>query len=112
MGDVVLGELLADRGLLAPYTPRLDYYIIAVTEAERPVQKRLARRLRDAGHSVSYGFKSGAIGKQFKDADARGARYVIVLGPDEVAAGRAVLKEMSSGDERKIELDEIGKSNG
>ena len=112
MGDVVLGELLADRGLLAPYAPRLDYYLIAVTEAERPVQKQIARRLRDAGHSVSYGFRSGAVGKQFKDADARGARYVIVLGPDEVAAGVAVLKEMSSGDERKIELDEIGKGNG
>jgi histidyl-tRNA synthetase len=112
MGDVVLGELLADRGLLGPYAPRLDYYLIAVTEAERPVQKQIARRLRDAGHSVSYGFRSGAVGKQFKDADARGARYVIVLGPDEVAAGVAVLKEMSSGDERKIELDEIGKGNG
>ena len=112
MGDVVLGELLADRGLLAPYAPCVDYYIIAVTEEERSVQKQIARRLRDGGHSVSYSFRSGAVGKQFKDADARGARYVIVLGPDEVAAGVAVLKEMSSGDERKIELDEIGKANG
>ena len=112
MGDVVLGELLADRGLLAPYAPGLDYYIVAVTDAERSIQKQIARRLRAAGHSVSYGFKSGAVGKQFKDADARGARYVLVLGPDEVAAGVAVLKEMSSGAERKIELDEIGKGNG
>ncbi len=109
MGDVVLGELLADRGLLDGYHPQVDYYIIAVTEAERSLQKQLARRLRDAGHSVSYNFKTGSIGKQFKDADARGARRVIVLGPDEVAAGVGVVKEMSSGSEAKVKLDEIGR---
>ena len=109
MGDVVLGELLADRGLLAQYGPHVDYYIIAVTEAERSTQKRLARRLRDGGHSVSYNFKTGSIGKQFKDADARGARFTIVLGPDEVAGGVAVVKEMSTGTETKVKLDEIGR---
>lgn len=107
MGDVVLGELLADRGLLGGYKPHVDYYIIAVTEAERPTQKRLARRLRDAGHSVSYVFKSGSVGKQFKDADARGARYTIVLGPDEVAQGVGVVKDMTTGTETKVKLDEI-----
>jgi histidyl-tRNA synthetase len=109
MGDVVLGELLADRGLLAAYRPQIDYYIIAVTEAERSTQKQLARRLRDSGHSVSYNFKTGSIGKQFKDADARGARRTIVLGPDEVAGGVAVVKEMSTGTEMKVKLDEIGR---
>ena len=109
MGDVVLGELLADRGLLAAYRPQVDFYIIAVTEAERSAQKQLARRLRDRGHSVSYNFKTGSIGKQFKDADARGARHTIVLGPDEVAGGVAVVKDMGSGNETKIKLDEIGR---
>lgn len=109
MGDVVLGELLAERGLIAPGKPHVDYYIIAVTEAQRSTQKRLARRLRDAGHSVAYSFKTGGIGKQFKDADARGARYTIVLGPDEVAEGVGVVKDMSRGTETKVKLDEIGR---
>jgi histidyl-tRNA synthetase len=109
MGDVVLAELLADRGLLDGYQPRIDYYIIAVTEAERPMQKQLARRLRDTGLSVAYNFRTGSIGKQFKDADARGAQRVIVLGPDEVAAGVGVIKEMGSGSETRVKLDEIGR---
>jgi histidyl-tRNA synthetase len=112
MGDVVLGELLADRGLLEAYAPRVDYYIIAVSEAERDVQRHLARRLRDDGYSVSYSFKVGAVGKQFKDADARGARFTVVLGPDEVAAGEAVVKNMQSGDEQKLKLDQIGLNHG
>ena len=107
MGDVVLAELLADRGLITEYKPRVDYYIIAVTDAERPTQKRIARKLRDAGHSVAYNFRSGSIGKQFKDADARGAKYTIILGPDEVAAGKAVVKDMTSGTETKTPIDEL-----
>jgi histidyl-tRNA synthetase len=107
MGDVVLAELLADRGLLADYTPQVDYYIVAVTDAERSAQKQLARRLRDAGHSVSYSFKTGSVGKQFKDAHARGARYTVVLGPDEVAKGEAVVKEMASGSEKHVRIDEL-----
>jgi histidyl-tRNA synthetase len=112
MGDVVLGELLADRGLLAAYQPSVDYYIIAVSEAERSAQMRLARRLRGAGHSVAYGFKAAALGKQFKDADARGARVTIVIGPDELKAGMAVVKDMSSGTETREKLEAIGIENG
>ncbi len=112
MGDVVLAELLADRGLLKPYKPRVDYYIIAVTAAEQSAQKQLARRLRDAGHAVSYSFKAGSIGKQFKDADARGARFAVVIGPDELTQGIAVVKDMESGQETRVRLDEIGGKNG
>jgi histidyl-tRNA synthetase len=108
MGDVVLTELLNDRGLLRQYHATVDYYIIAVTEAERTAQKQLARKLRDAGHSVAYNFKAGGVGKQFKDADAKGARFAVVLGPTEVAEGVAVVKEMASGHEEKRKLDEIG----
>lgn len=109
MGDVVLAELLTDRGLLPAYSQRAEYYLVAVTEDERIVQRQLARRLRDAGHSVVYNFKAGSVGKQFKDADARGVRFVVVLGPTEVAEGLAIVREMGSGHEQKVRLDEIGK---
>jgi histidyl-tRNA synthetase len=107
MGDVVLAELLKDRGLLPENAPAIDYYIIAVTETEAAVQKQVARRLRDAGRRVVYGFTSGSVGKQFKDADARGARYTVVLGPTEVADGVALVREMASGQEERVKLDEL-----
>ncbi|HUP88932.1 MAG TPA: histidine--tRNA ligase [Longimicrobiales bacterium] len=107
MGDVVLTELLTDRALLPPTEQSVDYYIVAVTDAEQAMQREVARTLRDAGNSVAYGFKTGGVGKQFKDADARGASKVIVLGPDEVASGVAVVKDMKSGQEEKVPLREI-----
>lgn len=107
MGDVVLAELLADKGLLPVHTQTVDYYIIAVTEAERAPQKKLARSLRDKGHSVTYTSKPGGVGKQFKDADARGARHAIVIGPKEVEEGVVVVREMASGHEQRVKLEDL-----
>lgn len=108
MGDVVIAELLADRGLLPSYAPRLDYYLVAIGEAERGLMLRIANRLRSEGASVAYTLKPSGVGRQFKDAHARGAQRVIVLGPDEVAQGIAVVREMATGEERQVPLSELG----
>ncbi|HET6229125.1 MAG TPA: histidine--tRNA ligase [Longimicrobiaceae bacterium] len=107
MGDVVLRELLSDRGLLPETKQALDYYVIAVSAEERPAMLALAHGLRDAGHSVEYGFRAQGVGKQMKLASTLGARRVAVLGADEVAQGVANVKDMQSGEETRIPLAEL-----
>ncbi|MGH7507826.1 MAG: histidine--tRNA ligase [Longimicrobiales bacterium] len=107
MGDVVLAELLADRGLLPAYAAAVDYFIVAVTAQERPLQRRIAARLRARDHSVTYGLRPASVRAQLKEADARGARHVVLLGPDEVAAGVAQLRSMETGEQSSIALDEL-----
>lgn len=107
MGDVVLRELLADRGLLPDSVSSLDFYLVAVTPEQRDATLDLAHRLRDAGHSVEYGLRHQAVGKQFRNAGAVGARRVVVIGPDELAEGVAVVREMESGVERRVPLSEL-----
>lgn len=107
MGDVVLRELLADRGLLPGTAPAIDYYLVAVTAAERPELLRLAHRLRDAGHSVEYGFRQQGVGKQLKAAAAVGARKAVILGPDEVAEGVVVVRALESGEELRVSADRL-----
>jgi histidyl-tRNA synthetase len=109
MGDVVLTELLRDRGLLPDTSHSLDYYLVAVGPEQRPAALSLAHRLRDAGHSVEYGFKAQGVGKQFKNASALGARRVVVLGPDEVAEGVAAVKDMASGEEVRVPIEELAR---
>lgn len=108
MGDVVLAELLRDRGLLPESAPGPDYHIVTITESERPTLRRVARSLRDAGRSVCYTLRQVGVGKQFKDANSRGAREVIVLGPEEVERGVCVIRSMGTGDEREVPLEELG----
>jgi histidyl-tRNA synthetase len=107
MGDVVLGELLRERGLLPERAPGPDYYIVTISDDERPTLRRVARSLRDAGHSVAYTLRQVGVGKQFKDANTRNARHTVVLGPDEVARGVGVVKNMETGEEREAPLDSL-----
>jgi histidyl-tRNA synthetase len=109
MGDVVLKELLTDRGLLPETRQTLDFYVIAVTPDQRPDALALVHRLRDGGASVDYALKHQGVGKQFKNASALGARRTVVIGPDEVAEGVAVVKDMESGQESRVPLAEVGR---
>ena len=107
MGDVVLRELLADRGLLPAREDALDYYVIGVTPEQRPDVLRLVHRLREAGHAVDYSFRAQGVGKQLKAAAAVGARKAVIVGPDELAEGLAVVRALASGEEVRVPLDRL-----
>ncbi|MFL5381354.1 MAG: histidine--tRNA ligase [Longimicrobiaceae bacterium] len=112
MGDVVLRELLADRGLLPSTAQAVDYYVVAVTPEQRDALLSLVHGLRDAGWSVEYGLRHQGVGKQFKNASALGARRVVTLGPDEVAQGIAAVKDMETGEETRVAIGELVGTGG
>src|SRR6185295_5536899 len=87
MGDVVLSELLKARGLDAPTGVGIEAFLGAVTFEDWFYVLRLGHVLRDAGFRVEYGLTDQPLGKQLKLADARGARLVVVVGPDDRARG-------------------------
>jgi histidyl-tRNA synthetase len=107
MGDVVLGELLATRELLPKFASALDYFIVTVSWAQRDEALRLAQTLRGKGHSVSYALRDQNVGKQMKAAGKEGAREVLIMGPDELAKGCVVARDMTTGSEREIDLADL-----
>ena len=107
MGDVVLTELLRERGLVPDTTRSVDYFVVPVGEEQRPRALALAHTLRDRGCSVLYSLRPQPVGKQFRAAATEGARSVIVLGPAELERGVAVVKDMASGQERDVRLEEL-----
>jgi histidyl-tRNA synthetase len=107
MGDVVLGDLLEERGLVPEYARSVDYFIVTVTPEQRPEALRIAHVLRDRGHAVAYALKEQGMAKQMKVAAKEGARTVLLLGPDEADRGCVVARDMGSGEEREIPLSEL-----
>jgi histidyl-tRNA synthetase len=97
MGDVVLSELLKARGLASPGGSGIELFLGAVTPEDRPHVLRLGHVLRDAGFRVEYGLADQALGKQLKLADGRGARLVVVVGPDDRARGEVAVKDLRNG---------------
>jgi histidyl-tRNA synthetase len=104
MGDVVLGEILRERGLAEPPGRSVDVYIVAVGDELRPLARRLARSLRDEGQSVVTPLRGVPVRKQFQGAAAEGAQEVYILGPDEVAQGQVRVRTMADGAERVLPL--------
>lgn len=107
MGDVVLGELLRDRGLVPEYRRSVDYFLVTVGDVPRVEALRLAASLRSQGHSVTYALKPQSVRKQFKAAETEGARFVLVLGPDELERGVVVRRDMASGQEAQVPLSDL-----
>ena len=104
MGDVVLGELLKDRGLAPSDVSSIQVVLAFITQEDLPHVLSLAHRLRDAGLRVEHALSPQAVGKQLKLADARHARLAVVVGPDERARGDVVLKDLQSGSQETVPL--------
>jgi histidyl-tRNA synthetase len=94
MGDVVLGELLKDRGLHPAVSASIDCFVAAVTQDDVPHVLQLSHELRDAGVRVEFAMNANALGKQLNLANTRGARFAVVIGPDDRARNEVQLKDL------------------
>ena len=107
MGDVVLGELLADRGLIPTFERELDYFVVVVSAQERPEALRIAQALRESGKSVAYSFRDQSLLKQMKAAGREGASVALIIGPAELERGCFIARDMTSGEEREVMLSDL-----
>jgi histidyl-tRNA synthetase len=86
MGDVVLGELLRDRGLLPAKAEGPQVWVAAEDFGRQRDVRRAATALRRGGVSVEYALRDQAIMKQVKAARSAGAAFVLTLHATEGAA--------------------------
>ncbi len=112
MGDVVLTELLADRGLLPSTGRDADVFFVTIDPKLRLLALELAQAHRALGRRVLYGLRPQSVKKQFSAASVEGARWVVILGPSEVERGMAVVRDMQSGGEKEVPLVELRAGKG
>jgi histidyl-tRNA synthetase len=93
---------LEAAGIEVPAPPRAEVYVARVDDSVAAEVFALAQRLRDAGIAAEMDHQGRSLKSQFKQADRLGARFVAVLGPDEVAAGEFTLRDMSTKDETRV----------
>jgi histidyl-tRNA synthetase len=112
MGDVVLGLVLAERGLLpadgAELLPRPDAFVISAGDeaAERALPEVLAL-LRRAGLHARRSYKATRnVGKLLGEASRQRARCAVILG-GESAGGRAQVKDLAAGEQRTVALTDL-----
>jgi histidyl-tRNA synthetase len=104
MGVERLLALLVEVGMTPP-ADAPDVYLVNVGEAAARYAQRVAEALRDAGLAVVLHGGGGSFKSQMKKADASGARYAVLIGDDEAAAGEVTVKPLrGEGEQQRLAL--------
>ncbi|MEO5588234.1 MAG: histidine--tRNA ligase, partial [Gemmatimonadaceae bacterium] len=107
MGDVVLGDLLRARNLIPSAPAATDYWVAGEDDSVTVEVMRVASRLRRNDQSVEYALKPQQLSRQLKAATAVGARNAIVVRREDFARGDVILKDLESGTENVLPLDDL-----
>lgn len=107
MGIERLMLAISALGVELPIQRGIDVYLIALGEASSRERVRLLQKLRQAGIRAECDYMERKMKAQIKAADRLGARYAIIFGDDELQKGIVQLKDLTNGEQREINIDEI-----
>jgi histidyl-tRNA synthetase len=111
MGDVVLGELIAEisaartkmeEAIAAEQS--LDLYVVIAKEERRAEALAAIQALREQGYCVDYSLTPAKVGKQFQTAEQLGADLAILFGDE---WPQLKLKDLRTGDQSLLPREEL-----
>ena len=89
--------------------PTLDIFVVSVEALCREPAFLLVDRLRRQGIRSELDYEGRSVKAQMRQANRSGARWVAVLGPEELSRGVVRLKEMETGKEQEVPSAELEK---
>ena len=98
---------LEKEGVKTKVKKEIGLFIIAIDESTKERAFKLLTELREADFSAEMDYLSRSVKAQMKLADRLGARYVVIVGPDELERDEVRLKDMRTSSEENIEISEI-----
>ena len=104
MGITRLIQALKDEELVPEFDSGCDVYIAPLGEAASEFAFVLSQKLRSLGVSAETDICGRSLKAQMKYADKTKAKYVIVVGDNEIAENEAELRNMQNGEREKIAL--------
>ncbi len=109
MGDMVLEEILRANGKYPKLKANNTRVLVTVFSNELAVSSnKLANSLRESGVNAEVYLDSSAkLDKQLKYADKKGIPLVVIIGPEEVAAGTVTLKDLRSGSQKTVTANKL-----
>ena len=100
MGDVVIGIVLQENGLVPEFVPSPAPVLVTVFDPSLWLASNaLAAELRRAGLNVMVYPEPAKLPKQFKYADKMKMRVAVTIGPDEAAKGQVAVKNLLNGEQ-------------
>ncbi len=110
MGTGRLLMLLEAQGIELPKPSGCDIYIAPMGENASFEAAAIVADLRAGGINAQTDVVGRSLKAQMKFADKIGAKYTMVLGDDEIASGKAKIKNMDSGEATETELADLAEN--
>ncbi|XOQ52641.1 MAG: Histidine--tRNA ligase [Succiniclasticum sp.] len=102
---------LESQHLLPTFDESLEVFVVAPKEDTETLAFRIVTELREAGLKAALDYKQGSMKSQMKAANRRNARYVVILGEDELGRGCVTVRDMRTEDkehnQKEIPLSDI-----
>jgi histidyl-tRNA synthetase len=102
--------MLEDRGLFPASPRRIDVAVIPVGRELASAARNVTALLRRAGLAAETPFTPAGVGKDLKAASRDGARFAVIIGPDEWSSRSANLKNLADGTERRLSIDALAEN--
>ena len=99
---------LKEQGSPLPSTERPDLFFAPLGGEAKRRAAALAEGLRKQGLAAVVGMGDRGLKARFRQADASGARWVIILGDEELRDGAANVKDSKTGTQDRVPFDELG----
>ena len=97
----------ADRGLFPDPPPRVDVVVIPVGKELAGAARELTGLLRNKGLKAETPYSPAGVGKDLKAASRDRASFAVIVGPDEWSERAANLKDLRSGEERRVSIEAL-----
>ncbi|WP_370740725.1 histidine--tRNA ligase [Ruminococcus sp.] len=105
MGIERLLMLMDKQGIEIPQPSTCDLYVAVMGESASLKSFEIIKAVRSCGLIAETDIVGRGLRAQMKYADKIGAKFSMVLGDNEIEQGKAVIKNMSSGEQTEIVLD-------
>ena len=106
-GDMVIKELLAEKGLIPELVSDIDDIVIPLNSELRNAAVMVAASLRNSGRTVDLVLEDKKMKWAFKHAERIGAARLVLLAPDEWSRKMVKIKDLDTGNESEISLNDI-----
>ncbi|MGE8206127.1 histidine--tRNA ligase [Heyndrickxia sp. NPDC080065] len=98
---------LKAEGIELPIKDNVDCYLVALGDEAKHKSMVLLQQLRKEGFSAEKDYLDRKMKAQFKAADRLNARYVAILGEDELQKGIIMVKSMETGEQTEVSLTDF-----
>jgi len=103
---------LKKQGISVPPLPQPQVFIAHIGDDAKAEAIKLAARLRQAGTGVTTAIGNKSLKAQLRQANTLGVRYTIIIGEDEIKTGTVILRDMTTGEQKTVPLDELQRELG